>query len=336
MRCLVECVILTLSNTHQSDKILVELKMFTKLFPNSLKKLIKARLRRFILPNPVAFIKYLPNENKEDWFIIPSRRSDSNTDICDHDGLIMPPKDLWIGGPTKEFYLYWGKKDVNKMLEIVKASNFSFQKGSRILDLGCREGRMIRHFKALSETCEIWGVDISAEHIYWCKRNLDPPFHFATTTTVPHLPFEDSYFDFIYTGSVFTHIDDLAESWLLEIRRILSPNGRAYITIHDKHTIKLIDAYYEAYNSTHETPESSASRELLSTRLFSLFLHSNDVYKNNKDSNFLMLVLGRDADSQVFYDIDYFRNTLTPIFEILSVTEGAYSEYQTAILCKKK
>jgi SAM-dependent methyltransferase len=248
----------------------------------------------------------------------------------------MPPKDLWIGGPTKEFYLYWGKKDVNKMLEVVKESNFSFREASRILDLGCREGRMIRHLKPLSEACEIWGVDISGEHIFWCKRNLNPPFHFATTTTVSHLPFEDSYFDFIYTGSVFTHIDDLSESWLLEIRRVLSPNGRAYITIHDKHTIKLLDAYYKEYNLKPETPESSASRELLSTRQFSLALHANDVYRKNKDSNFLMLVLGRDVDSQVFYDKDYFCNMLTPMFDVLSVTEGAYSEYQTAVVCKKR
>ncbi|NOR79747.1 MAG: methyltransferase domain-containing protein [Methyloprofundus sp.] len=303
--------------------------------PKSLKKFIKARLKRMVFPSPVAFMKYLPIKYNEDWFLIPNAPdsiNDTNKDTRNQ-GLAMPPKELWIGGPTKEFYLYWGEKDVGKMIEILDASNFSLQTGYRILDFGCREGRMIRHLKHYSETCEIWGVDASAAHIYWCKRNLDPPFHFATTTTIPHLPFEDSYFDFIYAGSVFTHIDDLAESWLLEIRRVLSPKGRAYLTIHDKHTISLVDKCYEEYSSK---PEANESQELLSTRLFSSNLHAEDVYKKNKDSNFGMFVHGRDICSQVFYDIDYFRKTLAPMFDIVSITEEAYSEYQTAVLCKKK
>ena len=56
--------------------------------------------------------------------------------------------------------------------------------------------------------------------------------------------FSDSYFDLIFTGSAFTHIDDLAEAWLLELRRLLSEKGRVYITIHDRHTIALLDAGY--------------------------------------------------------------------------------------------
>jgi len=44
----------------------------------------------------------------------------------------------------------------------------------------------------------------------WCQQRMSPLFKFATTTSFPHLPFEDGYFDFVYAGSVFTHITDLA------------------------------------------------------------------------------------------------------------------------------
>ena len=99
---------------------------------------------------------------------------------------------------------------------------------------------MIRWLAPQAEETEIWGVDINARHIVWCQENLTPPFNFATVTIEPHLPFKDEYFDLIYCGSVFTHIDDLAYAWLLELKRIMRPGGMAYITVHDKHTADLI------------------------------------------------------------------------------------------------
>src|SRR5207244_2674608 len=56
---------------------------------------------------------------------------------------------------------------------------------------------------------------------------------------LPPLAFEDRYFDFIYAGSVFTHIADLAEAWLMELRRIVRPGGRLYLTIQDERSIEL-------------------------------------------------------------------------------------------------
>jgi ubiquinone/menaquinone biosynthesis C-methylase UbiE len=44
-------------------------------------------------------------------------------------------------------------------------------------------------------------------------------------TILPHLPFEDRSFDVVYAGSVFTHIDDLAQTWFLELRRVLHAGG---------------------------------------------------------------------------------------------------------------
>jgi ubiquinone/menaquinone biosynthesis C-methylase UbiE len=76
------------------------------------------------------------------------------------------------------------------------------------------------------------------------SRSKDAPLHFVTTTTAPHLPFEDDYFDLVYCGSVFTHISDLADAWLLEIRRILRTGAYAYITIHDNKSVRLLQVFY--------------------------------------------------------------------------------------------
>ncbi|HWS56165.1 MAG TPA: methyltransferase domain-containing protein [Pyrinomonadaceae bacterium] len=281
------------------------------LVPQAVKSWVKGKVRSLASGGPASFQEtaYIPYKPGRD-FQIPRRRAE---DPGDGGGALpVPPRELWLGYN----YPVHGKTHVSRMLEIVYASGFSFEAGDRVLDFGCGAGRMIRHLEDLSETCEIWGTDISAEHIYWCKQHLSPPFYFATTTKVPHLPFEDGSFRLIYCGSLFTHIDDLADAWLLELRRILAPDGRLYLTIHDNHTIELFES--GRYDST----------ELI--RL----VRSAEIYRESKDS-FGMFTIGRDNESQVFYDTDYFSKTVRPMFDIISVTPEAYF-YQTAFLLKRR
>src|SRR5262249_5786559 len=141
--------------------------------------------------------------------------------------LPVPPEELWAGyGPTLEAYLQSGNEHVRSMREILERSGMPVASAQRVLDFGCAAGRMLRWLHDEASVCEIWGTDIRSSHMIWCKQCLSPPFHFATTTINPHLPFEDRYFGLIYAGSVFTHIDDLADAWLLELRRVLRPGGR--------------------------------------------------------------------------------------------------------------
>ena len=281
-----------------------------RLIPKTVRSYVKGAIKSVVSEaapsfQELAIVPYRPGID----FVIPPHR-DNGSGVVGAD-LPIPPQELWLGYN----YPAHGKAHVSKMLEIVYASDFSFKKNDRILDLGCGAGRMIRHFQELSETCEIWGTDISAEHIYWCKQHLSPPFNFATTTKIPHLPFEDRSFQFIYCGSVFTHIDDLADAWLLELRRILSPGGRLYLTIHDTHTIELFEG--GGYDHA-EIVSRTKSRE---------------IYQKSKHS-FGMFTAGRDNNSQVFYDTDYFSKILRPMFDLISVTPEAYF-YQTAFLLKR-
>jgi ubiquinone/menaquinone biosynthesis C-methylase UbiE len=282
--------------------------MITQLIPKPVKDWLKGEIQR------VAFNQYIPYLYKNDSFLLPKSPTPARK-TCSS-GMAIPPKRLWLGyGETEEDHLASGLRNTNKMLELLQASGFSLEGSDRVLDFGCGAGRMIRHLKAFSESCEIWGTDISAPHIFWAKQYLDPPFHFVTTTTVPHLPFEDRYFNLIYCGSVFTHIDDLAEAWLLELRRILAPQGRLYLTIHDRHTIELLDGEF-------------GNSWLAKT------MKTYELYNQAKDS-LGMLVIGRQIDSQVFYDLEYFSKMLNSMmFNVLSIAEEAYG-LQTAVLVKR-
>jgi ubiquinone/menaquinone biosynthesis C-methylase UbiE len=143
---------------------------------------------------------------------------------------------------------------------------------------------------------ELWDVDISAQHIQWGVDNLTPATHFATTTMTPHLPFKDRYFDLIFCGSVFTHIEDIQQSWLLELGRVLRPSGRLFITVHDEHTVKHFDASYR----DHRTAK---------------YMLEQPVYTSNRN-NFNMIVVGRGAASQVFYNSHYLKAILPPLFAL--------------------
>jgi ubiquinone/menaquinone biosynthesis C-methylase UbiE len=227
--------------------------------------------------------------------------------------LPTPPDRLLVGyGPTIQQWLDTGKEHVANMRRILADSGYTFEPGHRILELGCAAGRMMRWLNDVADQCEIWGTDIDASHIVWCKQHLSPPFHFFVATTNPHLPFADEYFDLIYAGSVFTHIDDLADTWLLELRRILKPDGRLYITIHDNNTIRML---------------AGGTRNLSKTLYSRKELFERDDYS--------MFTIGRFMRSQVFYDTQTLVRMLEPTFKTMSVTNNAYG-FQTAMLLQKR
>ena len=156
---------------------------------------------------------------------------------------------------------------------------------------------MLRWLEDVADKCEVWGTDISGEHILWCKQNMSPPFHFFITTTNPHLPFPDNYFDVIYAGSVFTHIDDLADTWMLELRRIMKPGGRAYITIHDNHTIRVLSEQNRTLTSRKRCSAVPTSLRRLITGC---------------------LLSDGSCDRKYFVDTDFFTNSLKPFWQVLS------------------
>lgn len=243
------------------------------------------------------------NERQAIWLLSRSPVS-SDTMGIDEYGFPIPPFGLWganYDARNPQKFVDEGKNHVKKMREVVEASNFQYESGYRILELGCRGGRMIRHLNDISGICEIWGVDVGEDAITWCQRYLSPPFKFVSTTSFPYLPFQDNYFDFIYAGSVFTHISNLSDMWLLELKRLLRPGGRIYITVHDRRSIEA---------------NAQGKFSMLTPYL---------------SSDFEVLTLQMGFDSQVFYDLDFLCSKWSHMLDIISVTPNAYG-YQTAIL----
>jgi ubiquinone/menaquinone biosynthesis C-methylase UbiE len=283
--------------------------MLKKLIPSFLKRSFKDSVRGIVLSEETRDLVYFPSSSSETSYAIgPKPKQNGKFPI--------PPRNLQLNyGVDDESYLAGGAADVSTMYRLLGDSGFEVPRAKRVLELGCASGRMIRHMIDVAPAAELFGVDIDGQQIRWCIEHLSPPIQFCHTTIVPHLPFEDHYFDLVFAGSVFTHIEDIHETWLHELGRVIRPNGRLYISISDEHTIRLMDAY----------PPGDQ---------YSSWLNSVPAYRDNK-SNFGMIVVARGKDSQVFYHSDYFPAIVPKCFKWHSLTREAYAVRQSVVVLER-
>src|SRR5262249_46959077 len=170
------------------------------------RRLVRPWVSRLLDPgrainNPYLSAKVLPVASDQEYEI--TFDPDAAALTLAPDGLPVPPRELMDDyGPTAEHYLASGQKDVQTMLGLLEQAGASPDSWAKILDFGCATGRMLRCYPRFDSTTELWGVDYNVGYITWCQQHFGPPFLFAITTTAPHLPFEDNYFDFVYCGSV--------------------------------------------------------------------------------------------------------------------------------------
>ena len=187
--------------------------------------------------------------------------------------LPVPPEPFWHWyGKTEADYLQSGQAQAAKFKSAAQAHGVAFAPGTRVLDFGCSGGRMIRWFVDDARNgVDVWGCDIDAAAIDWCQKNMSPPLNFFSNTTSPHLPVPDGFFDFIYAGSVFTHIKDMSTSWLLELARCTAPGGVVVCTITDEHSLEgmknlAAERGAEAPRGAHYILENGITAEFLRER----------------------------------------------------------------------
>lgn len=281
---------------------------------NQMRKLIRAFKRSLKLRG--LYIPYLEGFNH--YCVLAS--SDSSSNLPEDNGFPVPPPNLLLGySYSREQYLNAGKRDVENMLRILQDAGGEISAESRVLDFGCGSGRMIRWVKTMSAVEALCGVDINGNHVHWCRRNLSPGFRFMVTTTVPHLPFEDNSFDLVYSGSVFTHIEDTTEAWLSELRRITKPDRWVYITFHDEETIRILEHEWK------NTPEALTFRSKEATVRYNEFAGADFDYFS----------INRWDESQVFYAREFFRKLVGDYFEVQVIEPRAYGK-QSGLLGRKR
>ena len=115
---------------------------------------------------------------------------------------------------------------------------FHIKPGSRILDNGCGRGDFYRGFAHCG--MEVYGTDI--------EKVFDDVYS-GINLEQDRLPFEDDYFDVVFSKSVIEHIHK-PENYMNEMYRVLKPGGRIIIMVPDWQSCMYI--YYD--DCTHVQP----------------------------------------------------------------------------------
>ncbi len=166
----------------------------------------------------------------------------------------------------------------------------------------------LRWLADLAGDREIWGMDTRAPAVVWVQQHLSPPFRAAARTSHPHLPFEDRSFDLIYSMTPLGPPADLADAWLLELKRVLRTGGRLYLAVLDKTAVTRL---FEPASQPAGGPAALLRAGLSSEENRCLI-----------DSDFASLVLNTPEGVHVVYDTAYLARKWERQMRLISVQPG--------------
>jgi len=112
----------------------------------------------------------------------------------------------------------WNKK----IFELIRANKI-LGKETRILEIGCGEGNLLKniHEEIGINKDKLYGIEQSEKAVLRLK---DHGFKNIKCTDAKNIPFKDKFFDIVIMAEVIEHLRD-PDAVLAEIRRILKNNG---------------------------------------------------------------------------------------------------------------
>ncbi|MCB1006658.1 MAG: class I SAM-dependent methyltransferase [Acidimicrobiales bacterium] len=276
-----------------------------------LEMLVRIEVAKAIEQSPDLAAKYLPTSPEQIDLIVGA--DEAAPQVAD-DGLPLPPPDVWELEGDRD-----GAPHFDAMVTALGSAGCTPASCRTVLDFGCGSARLLRCWHGHDDRVlrDLWGVDINATSVQWCRTHLSPHMRFATCTTLPTLPFEDRTFDLVYACSVFTHISELAESWLLELRRILRPGGFAYVTVQDQSYVKAKLAQPASWHWT------------------SAFVHDHAEILGRLGHGLEIVSLGRASkDAMVFHDRGALLESWSRYLDVVGYAEHAY-DCQSAVVLRR-
>lgn len=239
------------------------------------------------------------------------------------DNLPIPDTDYREGYYGDAHLHYWlsGLNDFFAIQQLSSKYNFPLD---QTMDYGGASGRVLRHF--INNTShKLYISDINSSHIDYINNYINENSSIQTIklNNYPSIPIASNSFDFIYSYSVFTHIDINENLWLKELSRILKPRSYILITIHSEHTWDML-------------PNIFLYESLKYNELFNLIYDKKIPYTLDSEKR-LVIKYNNDIsyNCNVFHHSEFIHKQWSNIFEIIEIIPKFHS-YQTGVLLRKK
>ncbi|MGE4232829.1 MAG: methyltransferase domain-containing protein [Bacteriovoracia bacterium] len=107
----------------------------------------------------------------------------------------------------------------------VKLAKIQFE--DRVLNIGCFDGGLERHFLKNVSSCV--GIDVNKDALEFAQKNKPNNAEFLYAKS-ENLPFEDNSFNKIFMLDVLEHVNDEKKS-LKEVFRVLKPGGLFILSV---------------------------------------------------------------------------------------------------------
>jgi SAM-dependent methyltransferase len=221
-----------------------------------------------------------------------------------------------VGSSYLGDFINGGPATVEEFEAACRSQGRSLADAGSLLDFGCGCGRLLLAMRRspLLSGCRLVGSDVDAEAIGWLRAAC-PDLKLAVNSFSPPLPFEDDQFDVIVSFSVFTHLDERSQfAWLHELRRVLSPDGVALLTVHGP-------ASYEIYRSGRWVANSRACAKRVASHGHGALEREGFIFELfDRDMSNEADFSGIDADYGItFHGREYIKRSWSPILEVQSV-----------------
>ena len=171
---------------------------------------------------------------------------------------------------------------------------FEIKKNQKVLEIGCGRGEFLNEFT--NKGLDGYGVDL----LYYCK-NFFPNLNFKKVDMANEkLPYEDNFFDVIYSKSVIEHFY-YPDKIFKEAFRVLKPGG-IIITLTPEWQY-IYKSFYEDF--THRTPFTSISLR---------DIHKMSGFKEIKVESFkqLPIIFEENFFSEIFTFFSFLTRILVP------------------------
>ena len=153
----------------------------------------------------------------------------------------LSPSETMAGEP----YLEVGRSAVEVIITALLATQT--QSVTKILDMPCGHGRVLRHLAQLFPEAQISSCDVDRDGVEFCASQFgaQPIFSQEDLTKVD---LKEKY-DLIWVGSLFTHTSKaLTAEWMAHLCKFLSPTGIVIATSHGRWS-EYVHEHYSSYIS---------------------------------------------------------------------------------------